>query len=217
MRMIDLITLAQDCGRCAGWVDNQYCFHITSADVTIQGLQKSNSALQEELKKRDKAMEEVVKIVDSVTNHLEDVTNFMKELKFIPGIQKVAFDKNNETTVIIWDDGKKTVVRNTSGAPADRYAGFCAAVCKRLFGSTTNTIKELDEHDVNLIAQKKKAQREDLEVKSKEILAAWKEKAAKEKRRAFDKMVDEEVLRERARRKAIHILNKEAQKTDDRK
>lgn len=199
MRMIDLITRAQDC---SGW--KRWDVEVNNTGVPF--IQLDLGDYSDLIRKSDKAKKELEMLVKKV-----------HESRFIPGITKVIFDKNNETTVIIWADGEKTVVRNTSGAPADRYAGFCAAVCKRLFGSTTNTIKELDEHDVNLIAQKKKAQREALDVKSKEILAAWKEKAAKEKRRAFDKMVDEEVLRERARRKAINILNREAQKTDDRK
>ena len=184
---------------CSGWRS----VHITSGPVGTNGITPTTELVGGFTKEYDSVY----------TDNKKENTN----MNAIPDIKKVAFDDANHKTTIVWGDGQHTTVTNTSGNPDDHYAGFCTAVCKKLFGSTTAVIKTMHTFDVDEVAQKKKAQREDLEAKSKEILAAWKETAAKEKRRAFDKMVDEEVLRERARRKAINILNKEAQRTDDRK
>lgn len=54
-------------------------------------------------------------------------------------IKKVIF--NDPVTVIIWSDDTKTIVRCIEGQPYEPYAGFCAAVVKKLFGSTTRAKK----------------------------------------------------------------------------
>ncbi len=40
-------------------------------------------------------------------------------------------------TIVFWDDGDKTIVSCGAGDEYDEYAGFCAAVTKKLFGSTS--------------------------------------------------------------------------------
>ena len=42
-------------------------------------------------------------------------------------------------------DGTKTIVSCGAGDTYDYYAGFCAAVVKKLFGSTTHAKKVLGE------------------------------------------------------------------------
>ena len=44
-----------------------------------------------------------------------------------------------------WADGTKTIVSCGAGDTYDYYAGFCAAVVKKLFGSTTHAKKVLGE------------------------------------------------------------------------
>lgn len=58
----------------------------------------------------------------------------------LPGIKKIIF--NNPATIILWADGTKTVVKCAGDTFYDEYAGFCSAVCKKIFGSNSE-IKRL--------------------------------------------------------------------------
>lgn len=49
-------------------------------------------------------------------------------------VKKVIFNGNK--TIILWNDGTKTIATCGEGDNFDPYAGFCAAVVKRVFGST---------------------------------------------------------------------------------
>lgn len=46
-------------------------------------------------------------------------------------------------TIVFWLDGTKTIVSCGEGDDNDPYAGFCAAVTKRVFGSTSQAKKVL--------------------------------------------------------------------------
>lgn len=51
--------------------------------------------------------------------------------------------KSGPVTVVIWNDGTKTVVRCAEGSKDDPYAAFCAAVTKRIYGSNSKINKML--------------------------------------------------------------------------
>lgn len=53
----------------------------------------------------------------------------------IPGIDRILF--NDPATIVFWEDGTKTVVKCMAGEKFERYAGFAAAVLKKMFGSTS--------------------------------------------------------------------------------
>ena len=59
----------------------------------------------------------------------------------IPGVECVIYSSNK--TIIIWADKTKTIVSCGEGDVYDVYVGFCAAVCKKLFGSTSMAKKIL--------------------------------------------------------------------------
>ena len=61
----------------------------------------------------------------------------------IPPVKKVIF--SGPKTVVLWGDGTKTIVSCGDADTYDYYAGFCAAVVKKLFGSTTHAKKVLGE------------------------------------------------------------------------
>ena len=58
-------------------------------------------------------------------------------------------------TVIIWDDGTKTIVSVSEDETFDEYAGFCAAIVKKMFGSTTQAKKFLSKVRVENKSKKK--------------------------------------------------------------
>lgn len=56
-------------------------------------------------------------------------------------VEKVIF--NDPKTIVLWADGTKTIVSCGEDDIYDYYSGFCAAVVKKLFGSTTHAKKVL--------------------------------------------------------------------------
>ena len=61
----------------------------------------------------------------------------------VPGIKKVIY--SSMKTIILWDDNTKTIVSCREGDIFDPYMGFCAAVMKKLFGSTSKIKKTIKE------------------------------------------------------------------------
>ena len=59
----------------------------------------------------------------------------------IPEIKKVIY--SGKKTIIIWADDTKTITSCAEGETYDEYYGFCSAVVKKLFGSTTAAKKAL--------------------------------------------------------------------------
>lgn len=64
-------------------------------------------------------------------------------------IKKVIF--NGDRTIIFWTNGTKTIVKCSDGDEFDYYSGFCAALAKKIFGSTTKArrfmeSKMVDQH-----------------------------------------------------------------------
>ena len=59
-------------------------------------------------------------------------------------IKQVIF--NGPKTIILWKDGTKTIATCGEDDTFDCYAGFCACVTKKMFGSTTKVKKILDRY-----------------------------------------------------------------------
>ena len=58
-----------------------------------------------------------------------------------PDVKRVIY--SGPKTIVLWGDGTKTIVSCGEGETYDPYTGFCAAVVKKLFGSTTRAKKIL--------------------------------------------------------------------------
>lgn len=76
----------------------------------------------------------------------------------IPYVKSVIF--SGPATTIMWEDGTKTTVKCASDQQFDKYAGFCACVCKKLFGSTFAAKRVMDENDVEKIRAAREAEKE---------------------------------------------------------
>lgn len=83
----------------------------------------------------------------------------------IPCVDRVIF--SGPATVVIFTDGSKSMVKCMEGEKFERYAGFCAAIMKRLFGSTTAAKNLMEEHDVARIAEAREAERREKEAEKK--------------------------------------------------
>ena len=60
---------------------------------------------------------------------------------------------NGKHTTLVWPDGEKTIVGLGPDAVYDEYSGFCAAIVKKLFGSSREAQKFLDK--VKIVQKKK--------------------------------------------------------------
>ena len=105
----------------------------------------------------------------------------------IPDIDSVVF--NPPATIVFWDDGTKTVVKCAEGQEFERYAGFSAAVMKKLFGTTAVAKEIMEECDEanwkKMIEEQKREKREKQEAE---------EKANREKKAAAAKEIGIEDL-----------------------
>jgi hypothetical protein len=128
----------------------------------------------------------------------------------LPRVEQVIFNEESATTVIIWADGKKTIVHCGEGETFDRYTGFMAAVCKRLFGGTTTAKKLMNSLDKQYQAKLKA----EAEAKEKAKRMAEQEEArkkaearhAKENDMLLEAMVEHYLLEAEAKQRAAEIL-----------
>lgn len=93
--------------------------------------------------------------LDDIKNHYERYGVFwFKEssLAVIPEcdtVSKLSVKQiicSGPKTVVIWSDGSKTIVSCSKADTYNQYAGFCAAVTKKMFGSNSNIKKIIDKY-----------------------------------------------------------------------
>ena len=60
------------------------------------------------------------------------------------GIRNIMYNEAKGTTTVVFTDGAVSVVKVAEGTAFDRYAGFTAAITKRVYGSgrTVNRLVE---------------------------------------------------------------------------
>lgn len=73
--------------------------------------------------------------------------------KSIGVAKKVIYDPNAGVTVVLWDDGTKTIVRASEGDPHDPYLGYCVAFTKKFHGTNSALKRKLE--NVLVITEKK--------------------------------------------------------------
>lgn len=130
--------------------------------------------------------------------------------RFIPEIENTVF--NGDTTIIIWKDKTKTIVHCEPDKPRDPYAAFCAAVCKKLFGSTDKVMKVIADTDK---AHQAKLRAEAAAKKKAENVAKQEELKAKAeaRRKEGDEALREAIyINEKLRREAKKRLKEEEEK-----
>ena len=141
-------------------------------------------------------------------NKVKETT--MKNTLSVPHIKEVIFNEEGRTTIVIWSDNSKTVVHCGEGERFDRYTGFMACVCKKMFGGTTTAKKLMNKLDKKYQAQLK-AEKE-AEEKAKRIAEAEAAKAKADKLRekrhaeAMEELVKLFIMEAEAKKKAGEIL-----------
>lgn len=61
-----------------------------------------------------------------------------------PKPKKVVYNEEAGVMVVIWMDGQKTIVHPAEDEDMNPYDAFCAAYCKRVFGSNSALKRELE-------------------------------------------------------------------------
>lgn len=56
--------------------------------------------------------------------------SFFQSLYTYPKVKRVVY--HEPATIVFWTDDTKTVVKCIDGQPYEKYAGFCAAVTKKI-------------------------------------------------------------------------------------
>ena len=77
--------------------------------------------------------------------------------------RKVIF--SGPKTIVIWEDGTKTIVGCAEGQEYDEYAGFCAALAKKIFGTTSAAKRVMDANKV-INSPKEITQKEDIDYRT---------------------------------------------------
>lgn len=68
------------------------------------------------------------------TTRYDQICRLLEMQTIDESIKKVIF--NGDRTIILWKNGTKTVVKCADDEEFDYYSGFCAALAKKIFGST---------------------------------------------------------------------------------
>ena len=92
-----------------------------------------------QLDKRVKGyLEKDVELANNIVRGIRSGTKYPK---------KVIYSGNK--TIVFWNDKTKTIVSCGEGEQWDPYTGFCAALAKKLYGSTSHTKKLLKKVSVD--------------------------------------------------------------------
>lgn len=73
---------------------------------------------------------------------------------FMPKAKKVIYNEAAGVTVVLWEDGTKTIVRAAEGEEHDAYLGYCIALAKNMHG--TNSALKRDLEKVLVVKEDKK-------------------------------------------------------------
>ena len=71
--------------------------------------------------------------VDELSAIPNSITSFYNPIKVTFAIEKVIF--NDPATIVIWEDGSKTVVKAQNGEPFDKEKGLAMALLKFICGN----------------------------------------------------------------------------------
>ena len=119
--------------------------------------------------------------------------NAMKNIQ----VKSIKYDRNY--TTVTWTDGTKTTVRCSYNDVYSPYNGFCSALAKKIFGTSSQVRKLVDTKDEAVEIAKKKT-----EQKEKERLA----KIARNRKERYQVkyLAKQMVIEERARKLAEQML-----------
>lgn len=64
--------------------------------------------------------------------------------RYIPTPKKIIVNEDSKVTVVMWDDGTKTIVKCSEADQYDPYAAYCAAFAKKCYGTNSQLKKAIE-------------------------------------------------------------------------
>lgn len=97
-------------------------------------------------------------ITNPVLNNKVPYTNYYHggfTQRYIPTPKKIIVNEDSKVTVVMWDDGTKTIVKCSEADQYDPYAAYCAAFAKKCYGTNSQLKKTIENHTVFQESKKK--------------------------------------------------------------
>lgn len=87
-------------------------------------------------------------ITDPDVRNKVSYTNYYRTPNRIPTPKKIIISENSRVTVVLWDDGTKTVVKCSDADTYDPYTAYCAAFAKKCYGTNSHLKKTIEKFTV---------------------------------------------------------------------
>lgn len=100
-------------------------------------------------------------ITDPVVRSKVSYTNYYRggfTQRYIPTPKKIIINEDSKVTVVMWDDGTKTIVKCSDADQHDSYAAYCAAFAKKCYGTNSQLKKTIENLTVVQESKPKKKQ-----------------------------------------------------------
>lgn len=78
--------------------------------------------------------------------------------RYVPTPKKIIINEDSKVTVVMWDDGTKTIVKCSEADQYDPYAAYCAAFAKKCYGTNSQLKKTIENLTVVQESKPKKKQ-----------------------------------------------------------
>lgn len=79
--------------------------------------------------------------------------------RYVPTPKKIIINEDSKVTVVMWDDGTKTIVKCSEADQYDSYAAYCAAFAKKCYGTNSQLKKTIENLTVVQESKPKKKQK----------------------------------------------------------
>lgn len=66
----------------------------------------------------------------------------------VPTLKRIIISENSRVTVVLWDDGTKTIVKCSDADTYDPYTAYCAAFAKKCYGTNSQLKKTIEKFTV---------------------------------------------------------------------
>lgn len=78
----------------------------------------------------------------------------------VPTPKRIIVNEESKVTVVLWEDGDKTIVRMCELDEYDPYAAYCAAFAKKCYGTNSKLKKTIEKLTVYQESKPKKGEKE---------------------------------------------------------
>ena len=99
-------------------------------------------------------------IIDPILNNKVSYTTYYRggfTQRYLPTPKKIIVNEDSKVTVVMWDDGTKTIVKCSEADQYDPYAAYCAAFAKKCYGTNSQLKKTIENLTVVQESKRKKA------------------------------------------------------------